>query len=101
MTPCIDTLYVSSPAELLRMRILIRVKLFEKSTERMYKEKLVTGLLPLKEGVQLRTTQRAPTSRVTTLIGEYGRTGWEKILIILTTSPLIRGGEYRDNKVHV
>ena len=67
---------MSSPAELIRslgLKVLVRVKLSETSTERMYKEKLVTGLLPLKEGVQLRTTQRAPISRVLTLTGESGR----------------------------
>ena len=76
MTPCIEILYKSSPAELIRslgFRVLIRVKLSETSTERMYKEKLVTGLLPSKESVQLRTTQRAPTSRSLTLAGESGR----------------------------
>ncbi len=107
MTPCIDTLYMSSPAEptkLQGMRVLIRVKLSETSTERIYKEKLVTGLLPSKEGVQLRNTQRASTSRVLTLAGESGRSVKENdtlshLVIVYTLLLLHMGACHADSKL--
>ena len=70
-----DMLYMKFPSEVIRslaLRELIRVKLSETSTELIYKEKLVTGLLPSKLGVHWIATQRAPCSSKLRLIGESG-----------------------------